>query len=898
MTWWKRLLGRRELDARLDQELRDHIERQVAADVAAGMSEVAARRRAATELGGVEQAKEACREVRGTRWLEEVAHDVRYGSRVLAASPGFTLVAVLSLALGIGANTAIFSLMNSLLLRTLPVRAPERLVLLDEGSWTNPIWEEIRDRHSQLFAGVAAWGNARFDLASGGQADLVEGQWVSGDFFDVLGVQPMLGRTLTAADDRRGGGADGPVVMISYRFWQQRFGGRAEIVGSSLTLNRVVFTIVGVTPPEFFGPMVGRSFDVAVPIGTEPLVRTDESWLDRPTTRWLEIIARLTPDQTVQDATRALRAVQPQIREATLEERYLRGALTMVPAATGTSRIRDDYERPLVTLMVVVGLVLLIACANIANLLLARASARRHELSMRRALGASRLRLMRQLLVESMLLAGAGAVLGLGLAQWGSRLLLRQLSSFGNTVFLDLSLDWRVIGFTAAVGIGTALLLGVVPAFRAGRAEPNDVLKQHSRTLAGHRRNALGQLLLVGQIALALVLVVAAGLFIRTLSTLNTLDLGLDRDPVLVVSVDAQRSLVERPQRVDLFHRVVDAVVAAPGVVHAAASVMSPISGNDWQSHFMVAGRPPLSEDESSAYINAISPAWFATYGITLLAGRDFDARDRAEAPAVAIVNERFARRFFDGASPIGRAIQQIPDTQRPQTGPIEIVGLVEDAAYRSVRETIPPTVYFPLAQVSREPDSAGRSRSITAPWIDSGINIGVRSGVGSPVLLMKSVAAAVGKVDGNLSLSLQLVADQINASLLPERLVAMLAGFFGALALLLAAIGLYGVMSYSISRRRAEIGIRMALGADSAKVVRLVLGRAAVLISLGVVLGAAVSLWASRFVEALLYGLEPHDPLTFVSAVMVLASVGALAAWLPARRAARIDPARVLREG
>ncbi|HEY7924335.1 MAG TPA: ABC transporter permease, partial [Vicinamibacteria bacterium] len=429
MTWLGRLLRGGRMERELDRELRDHIERQVADHVAAGMSEAEARRSARLEFGGLEGVKEECRDARGTRLASDLAQDLRYGLRVLRKSPGFTFVAIASLALGIGANTAIFTLVDSLLLRALPVREPGQLVRLKDGSWTNPIWEAIRERAPQLVEGAAACSDTQLDLASGGEAQLAQAFYASGGFFDVVGVPAMLGRTFTPDDDRRGGGSAGPVAVLSYVFWQRRYGGAADAIGRTLTLNGVPFTVVGVTPPGFFGPSVGRSFDVAVPIGMVDRVQgNDRSWLDARSTWWLDVIARLRPGQTVEAASSALRAARPQIREATLPtnwrpkdlETYLREerSLTFVPASNGFSEIRGSYERPLLTVMGVVVLVLLIACANLASLLLARANARRQELGARLALGASRQRLARQLLAECLLLALPGAALGLLVAQW------------------------------------------------------------------------------------------------------------------------------------------------------------------------------------------------------------------------------------------------------------------------------------------------------------------------------------------------------------------------------------------------------------------------------------------------------------------------------------------------
>ena len=417
MNWWRRLLQRERVERQLDAELRDHFERMVADDIQSGATESEARRRARLAFGGMEQVKEDCRDVRGTRWLDEMAQDLRYGLRILRRSPAFTLVAVTSLALGIGANSAIFALVDGVLLKSLPVREPQRLVMVDDGSWTNPIWEQLRDRQHEWADGALAWSDTRFDLSRGGATEFVEGMWASGGFFDVLGVPAVLGRTFSVADDQRSGGPDGPVAVISYAFWQRRFGGEASVVGRTLTLDRVAFTIVGVTPPSFLGPSPGRSFDVAVPIGTQAIVQGPRNWLDARSTWVLEVMARLKPGQTADQATAALRAIQPQVREATLPERwpppmleqYLRDGLTLVPAAAGPAGFRTRYEQPLRIIMAVVVLVLLIACANIANLMLARASGRRHELTMRLALGASRFRIVRQLLVESLLLAVRGS---------------------------------------------------------------------------------------------------------------------------------------------------------------------------------------------------------------------------------------------------------------------------------------------------------------------------------------------------------------------------------------------------------------------------------------------------------------------------------------------------------
>jgi len=812
----------------------------------------------------------------------------------MKAAPVVSAVAILSLALGIGANTAMFSILDSLLLRSLPVKDPQRLVMVGQlprgrTSWTNPIWEAIRDR-PELFDGALAWSSTRFNLSQGGPTEFVDGVWTTGRYFDVLGVQAILGRTWTPDDDRRGGGPNGAVAVISYAFWQRRYGGAADVIGRALTVERVPFTIVGVTPPGFFGVDVGRTFDVAIPLGTEPLIRGKESSLDRRSTWWLNVIGRLKADQSLEAAQAALRGVQPQLRDETLpqdwreddKQNYLKEPLMLDPAATGNSGLRTRYQRPLTTLMVVVGLVLLIACANIANLLLARATARRHELSVRLALGASRARLARQLLTESLVLSGLGAALGLVFAQWFSRLLVGQLSSATNNVHLDMSLDWRILGFTAAVAIATAVIFGTVPALRATRVAPHDAMKAQGRGIAGQNRFALGNLLVVVQVALSMVLLVGAGLFVRTFASLANLQLGFDRQPVLVASVNLQPLQLEPDTRGDLLSRLRDAAASTPGVQRAALSVVTPISGSTWSWRLELVDGKQIEVADKGVFVNYISPDWFKTYGTRMLAGRDFTTGDKRGAQHVAIVNEAFARKFTGGANPIGHRVREParPSSPNPER---EIVGYVADAAYRSLREPVPATMYVPFEQNPTAPSSA---------------SISVRSATGSPALLTRGLASALTGVNGGVAITFRPIADQIDAALTQERLVAMLSGFFGVLALLLAALGLYGVTSYAVSRRRTEIGLRMALGAAPSGVVGMVLGRVALLVGLGVVAGLATSLWASKFVTPLLYGLQPRDPVTLTSAAVVLATIGALAGWIPAMRASRIDPARVLRDG
>ena len=827
-------------------------------------------------------------------------HDLRISIRMLRSTPLVTTVAILSLALGIGANTAIFSIADNLLLRDLPVNRPEQLALLltqpqarysvrAVSRWSYPLWEQIRERRHEVFQTAVAFSPARFDLASSGETDLVDGMWVSGNFFDGLGVSPVLGRSIREEDDRRGGGPNGPVAVISYALWQ-RLGGGADVLGRTQLIDRVPFTIVGVMPPDFFGVIVGSKLDIALPIGAEPLLKGRDSWLDASGTYWLRVFARLNDGQTLEAAEQALRAVQPQIREATVslqraESRsgYLAEPFTLQPAGHGISPLREQYRQALIAIMAAVGLVLLIACANVANLLLARSEARRHEFSVRLALGGSRWRLARQLLTESGLLAVGGAVAGVVLARWGSALLIGQLSTQTDTVFLSMPLDWRVLGFTAAVATTVALVFGALPASRASRARPMDAIREHGRGAGGGQRFSVGAALVVAQMALSLVLVVGAGLLVRTFSSLTTADLGFDRDAVMLVRFDAQRTGVEPGQRTALYDRVLEAVRATPGLSHVALSELTPVSGSMIDVAIEIENGPRLTTQGVAPYKNTISPGWFATYGTPLVAGRDFDTRDHLTSPLVAIVNETFARSFLPDSNPVGRRFRRAfppPDGENPW---IEIVGVAGDATYLSVRAGVPATLYVPLAQQKS---------------VSSIMNLSLRAVAGRRIPDVHGIAEAISRVDRNLPITATTLTDQVMATVTRERVVAMLSAFFGGLALLLAGLGLYGVTAYAVSRRRTEIGIRMAVGAAPARVVRLVLKRVVVVMAVGMTIGVGLSVWASMYVATLLYGLGPRDPATIASSAVVLAIVGVLAGWMPAYSASRIDPSQTLRDG
>ncbi len=873
--------GRSRHDADLRAEIEAHRTLRQDAFERDGLAPEDAARASRRALGNVVLAVSDVRDVWTVRTIDSLSQDVRSALRGLRKSPGFALVAIGTLALGIGANTALFSIFSSLILRPLPVRDPGSLALLTDGSWSYPIWKEIRARETELFDGAFAWSGQSFDLSPSGQSDPVDGAYVSGRLFDVLGVTAIRGRMITPADD--GGAApEGPVAVISHRLWRQRFAAASDVVGRQLTVQRVPFTIVGVMPPGFFGPDVGRMTDVMVPFAAEPLIRGQESRLTSAGSWWLQIMVRLKPEQSLEQANAALRVVQPQIVESAITiRREVSEPLTLVSAATGNSSLRTRFETPLFAMVVAVGLVLLVACANIASLLLARALARRRELSVRLALGSSRWRIAQLLFIESLIVAVTGAAFGLVFAKWSSVLLVQQLSTWQRTVSLDLALDWRVLAFTAALACLSAIAAGVAPVLGLESVTAGEALKDAGRGMAGDRRFAVRSTLVVAQIAVSLVLVVAAGLFLRTFASLNQLPLGFVPEPLLVAELNLQASggpPEERGARVD---RLRDAAAAVPGVRSASVSAIRRLTGGGWQSGLVGVGDGPISRSRPPLLLDATTPGWFETMGMPLRSGRDFEAGDRVGSGPVAIVNEAFVRRYLPGEQPIGQRVRLgfDPNTRH------EIVGVVGDAVYTSPREGMLATMYVPVAQ---------QARKTFWPTVLLTIN----AGPGRRVAVKRDVAAALTRADPTVAFTFETFDQLVEATVTQERLIAMLSAFFGGLALLLAAVGLYGVVAHAVGARQTEIGLRMALGAAPSSIVRLVFQRVGVMIAAGLAFGLAGSLWATRFVEALLFNVEARDSVTFAGAAAVLVAVGVLAAWVPARRAARLDPATVLREG
>ena len=895
----KRFFRRSAWDDERARELEAHLAIETDENLARGMSAADARAAARRKLGNTTLVREEIYQMNTIELVDSVWRDLKHGARLLRLNPGFAIVAILSLALGVGANTAIFQLLDAVRIRTLPVADPQQLVEIRvdnptggrTGHFTGrrpmltyPQFERIRDRQ-QAFTGLAGWSSGTFNMATAGQAREAAGMVVNGDFFTTLGVAPLLGRVLTAADDQRGCGA--PAAVISYGFWQREFGGDPSIVGRALTLERHSYTIAGVTPPQFFGVEVGRTFDVALPLCAEPLTRA-ASLLDRPDAWFLGAFGRLKPGWTRERATAHLQAISPNLFQETLPpnyrpidvEHYLKFKLGAFPAGTGVSPLRTQYETPLWMLLATTGLVLVIACANLANLMLARATARDREIAVRLAIGASRWRVVRQLLAESLLLSAIGGLGGLLVASWLSRFLVGLMTTESNRLFVDMPADWRVFAFTAAVAVTTCLIFGLAPAIRATAAAPGAAMKAGSRGSGDTReRFSVRRGLVVMQVALSLVLVVGALLFVRSLRNLMILDAGFRQDGVIVTNIDLRGAGVPVENRTAAYNALRERLRAIPGVDDVAEAFIVPVSGAGWNNTLVVEGKT-YSDQTYTVNFNRVTSGYFKTMATPMLAGRDFDEHDTPASTKVAIVTEQFARKFFDGQNPVGRhfQIEEGAGVERPQ---YEIVGLVKDVKYTNLREEFTPIVFLAATQDSkRDPD----------------VQMVLRSSL--PLAALTSqVSATVAAAHPAAIVQFQTLTTLVHDSLMRERMMATLSGFFGLLAGLLATIGLYGVMSYMVERRRNEIGIRMALGADRQTVVGMMMGEALRLLAIGLAVGSLAAVGASRWASTLLFGLKPGDPATLAVAVTGLSIVAAFASYVPAWRASRLEPTAALRE-
>lgn len=895
------LFRKKHVEHEMDEELRSYVDAAAKEKMRSGMNREEAWRAARMEMGSMEGVKENVREASWETRLETLWSDLRFGARLLRFNPVFAAAAILSLALGIGANTAIFQLIDAVRLRTLPVKNAQEIakIAIEKRSSasgmfssrypdvTHAMWEQIRAQQ-QGFSSVFAWGPNVFNISPGGEVQSAQGLWISGEFFDTLGVEPALGRLLTRADDQPGCGS--PNAVISYAFWQRQFGGERSVLGRTITVNRHPFSIVGVTPADFYGVEVGRTFDLAIPLCAEPLVNGDTGMGSQLKSRmgwWLSVMGRLKPGWTIERATAQLRAISPGLFEAALPPEFnpatakvfLQYQLAAFPADTGVSDLRKDYQAPLSLLLALAALVLLIASANLANLLLARASSREKEMGMRMAVGASRGRLIRQLLLESLLLAVIGAAFGALLGRNISHLLVASLSTEADPLFVDIGMDWRVLGFTTALAVLTSILFGLAPALRATRAAPVEMLREGGRGVTqGLSRFGLRRILVATQIALSLTLLVGALLFARSLNKLAGLDAGFRQDGVFVTDIDFTPLNLPNDGRIAFRKELLKRVQSLPGVDSAALAAIVPLSGSGMNHDILWGNTSDSESDVPSAAFNIVSPGFFQTLQTRLLSGRDFDEHDGAGSPNVAIVNETFAQKFANGANPVGMRFRV---RRMKQITPYEIVGLVQDTKYYDLREDFFPIVYTGMAQSDR-------------PGSDA--QIVIRSHA-SLVSLMTAIKNTANEANPNMDISFSTLRDTILNGLLRDRLMARLSGFFGILAVVLAVIGLYGVISYMVARRRNEIAIRMAMGAGRENIVKLVMGEAAVLLVVGLLTGTAVALAGGRAAANMLFGLKPWDVPTFAVALAGLAAVAVIASLLPALRAARLDPMAALRQ-
>jgi predicted permease len=800
--------------------------------------------------------------------------ELRDALRQWARTPVITFVVVLSLALGIGANTAIFSLIDAVMIRPLPVEAPQRLVTVVDPVYVThgiPVFRQLAD--SAVFESTAAMSLLRPDISNTPERRSAFGIAVNGSFFATVGVKAAIGRLLTPEDDRLGAPA---VAVTDYEFWQAEYGGRSDIVGATIRLDGKPFTIVGVTERGFFGLIVGRRFDVAIALDGYRTLYPDA--IDRISNSFA-IIGRLRPGQSIGAAEAEVRARQPGIRtalqlDATMP--WLTQPVAVSPLAAGLSTTtREQYARPLTVLMALVGMVLLIACANVANLLIARGSARRGELAVRLALGASRAQVLRSLVVESLVISAISAVAALVVGAWTARAIVRALSvneSAGFANWIAVPIDDRVMGFTILAGVVTAILFGSGPAIWATRIDPLDAIRQHTRAaIGGGNRLGTAQTLVAFQVALSFVLIVGGTLLVRSFISMTSQDLGFDGRHVIVAVPDFSRSTVARDERVAVVNRIRERLRGRPGVQDTGFGESTPFGFGSARANFSITGNP--LEGEEVAF-NRVGDGYFRTLGIALVAGRDFDVPGR-EPRGSAIINQSFATRYLPGAPPIGRALR-LNMRNHPV---VEIVGVVADARHDSLREAVAPAIFVPFLPQD-------------GTWIE--INIRSQS---APQPIQAMVLDVINEVAPGVSVEFRSLDTGIRNAAARDRVIAWLATGFAMLALLLSAIGVYGVMSFQVIRRRQEFGVRVAIGAAPTAVTRLILRQAYLIVAAGLLAGMVATLASSRVIAALLYEISPADPLSIAAAAIILSAVTLLAGWLPARRAARIDPMTALRE-
>lgn len=890
MSLWSRIrnaFGGNRLIDDIDEELRSHI----AEALEHGRSEAEARR----SFGPPLRWREASRDERSLVWLDDFMIDLRHALRAFRRQPSFFAIALLTLAFGIGANVAIFSLIDAVMLRALPVSDPERLVQITRvntegqpaGAFSYPLYEYMRDR-SRVFAGMFAQSSvSRTRIDVRGVSEQVNETMVTGTYYQVLGLRPAAGRLLLPSDDVRGAPA---AAVIGYGYWQRRFGLDPSAVGASILQEDTAFTIVGVTPAGFSGTISGVDPDVTIPLAMYRPTRDGKTdfWRSSDGFNFLSVMARLPPDTAIARAaaevggifTSRQQALAAQARKPNDARRILGQRMIVTSGRGGFSRLRLRFARPLFVLIAITGLVLLLACANLSSLLVARVAAREREMRIRCAIGAGRGRLIRQLLTESLLLAALGSVASVALAGWFASALVTMMAN-GGTLLLPTPVDWRIVLFAAATTVATAILVGLVPALQATRAAA--VPGIHDVRGATPRR--IGRVLVVGQIAISFVLVVGAALFVGTLVRLYAIDAGFRPTGVLTFGLDSKEPPASQ-HREAVESELLRRMAAVPGVDTTSAAQILVISGGGWNSEIHAEGYTPAPNEETIVDINVVTPGFFRTMGTPLIAGRDFTPADVDPSEPfddstilpvgrVAIVNESVAKAYFAGRSPLGRYVTFGPSPKR-----YEIVGVARDAKYLDLKEAFPRTVYFPL----------GRKRA-GAPTLL------VRTAASDPLWIVPQIEAMLGSLDPSAHLqNVRTFAQQVDRSILNERIMATLGGFFGTLALLIACLGIFGVMAFQVGQRTREFGVRLALGAARSEVMALVLRDVSAILIIGTAIGAGAALALTRIARSFLFGVTPTDPRTFALAIGVLACASLAAGYVPARRASRVDPLVALR--
>jgi predicted permease len=904
-TWWKAVTRPEQLSNEIEDELVFHIEKYAEDLMRRGLPREEAFRRARVELGGLAAQKENCRAAWGTRAWDELQSDLRYAFRMLAKSPGFTAIAIASLALGIGANTIIFTVTKAILLDRLAVPHPEELRLfaltqgnkgIVHGSWgyydetpsgkilitsfSYPVYQQLR-QHNHALQDIFAFKNyGRLTATIDNKAEAVTTEMVSGNYYRVLDVHPVLGRAIVDSDDAAVG--SGPVMLISYGYWSRRFGRSPDVIGKKIEVNATPMTIIGVNPPDFTGAYsVQSSPDIFLPFSMQPIAAPQfkSSLLTDTNLWWVMMMGRSKPGVSTEVAQSELDAGLNAAIRATMtvgkDDEMPR--LLLEDGSRGQNEMGGELAQPIYVLISLAGFVLLLACANLANLLLARASSRQREMSVRLALGASRIRILCQMFTESLLLSVSGGAVGLFLGYAGRNAIPHLLSSSWEPRVVNGNFDWMIFAFTAAVSIITGLLFGVAPAWQATRTQVSSGLKDNAQTATQRRRNLAGKTLVVIQVALSMLLLVGAGLFVRTLMNLNNTHLGFDPDNILLVDLQPTKTQYADAKGIALYHQVEEKLAALPGVDSVTLSQVPLISHNRSGHIFDPDDQPRKQDEHQHVAFNAVGKDFFATFSIPVIAGRSFNDTDSETSPKVAIVNEQLAKKFFPASDPAGRTFL----TGDPKNlDRVKIVGICKDAKYDNLRGDPPPTFYVPYRQQGSEEGMTYEIRTRT-----------------NPEVIVPSLRGAVASIDKNVPLlDIRTQNEQIEDTTRQERIFASLTGGFGVLALILACIGIYGIMAYTVARRTNEIGIRMALGAQTDRVLRMILREASWMALVGVIVGLAVAVGMGRLIASMLYGLKSYDPLTLGGASLLLVLIAIAASWVPAWRAAHVDPIKALR--